>query len=163
MVYIALKDRNFNPWQELDRHCQNPANSGQGVHNGANAVFVGTMRNQNEGNDIQSLFLEHYPVMTEKELLRIAHHTKEKWALSDVLILHRIGHIMPGDSIVLVAVWSSHRLASFEGCREIMEDLKQKAPFWKCETLLDGRQQWVSQNTPGQMGHGLGAASAMDQ
>ena len=66
----------------------------------------------------------------------------------DVLILHRAGTLHPGEPIVLVATWSAHRAAAFAGCREIMEYLKARAPFWKKETLAQG-QRWVEKNTPG--------------
>ena len=68
--------------------------------------------------------------------------------LLDVLLLHRVGDINPGEEIVLVGCWSSHRKAAFDGCRLIMEALKSKAPFWKKEKLLDG-ERWISRNTPG--------------
>jgi len=116
---------------------------------GAVASFVGTMRNSNEGDDVVSMQLEHYPGMTEKALDEVISDAKEKWSLHDALIVHRVGDIFPGDPIVLTAVWSSHRKDAFEACRFLMEALKSRAPFWKKETLQGGKERWVERNTPG--------------
>ncbi|MEY2700125.1 MAG: hypothetical protein RIQ52_880 [Pseudomonadota bacterium] len=162
-MVVELCPLPFDPWQAIGKHASNGNHHAQSVSNGASAVFVGTMRDHNEGDGVVSLFLEHYPGMTEKELCRIVREAEQQWALSDVLLLHRTGQIMPGEAIVLVAVWSAHRLESFEACRQIMEALKQHAPFWKYETLMDGSKRWVSHNTPGFAAQGLGAASDIDQ
>ena len=106
------------------------------------------MRDFNEGDEVQGMFLEHYPGMTEKALQAIAEQASERWALLDVLIVHRVGELLPGEPIVLVAVWSAHRKAAFEACREVMETLKSCAPFWKREQLAEG-QRWVEKNTTG--------------
>ena len=88
--------------------------------------------------------LEHYEGMTELQLSRIADQISTQYALLELMILHRVGRINPDDPIVLVAAWSAHRAAAFDGCREMMEHLKSKATFWKKETL-DSRERWVEQ------------------
>lgn len=143
---IEIRERPFEPWQELTSHEQ--AASGRGSSVGATAVFVGTMRDINEGEAVQAMRLEHYAGMTERHLERITTEAMQRWALDDALVLHRIGHLAPGDPIVLVAVWSAHRAAAFDACRYIMEDLKSRAPFWKKEELPGG-SRWVEANTPG--------------
>ena len=115
---------------------------------GATTVFVGTMRDMNEGDHVLSMTLEHYPGMTEKHLDDIAQQAKTQWELLDILIIHRTGRIYPNEPIVLVAVWSAHRAAAYEANRFIMEYLKSQAPFWKKEELQQG-SRWVEQNTPG--------------
>ncbi|MDH5407006.1 MAG: molybdenum cofactor biosynthesis protein MoaE [Gammaproteobacteria bacterium] len=114
---------------------------------GATSVFVGTMRDFNEDESVQSMFLEHYPGMTEKYLTQISQQAKQNWPIIDSLIIHRVGQIEPGDSIVLVAVWAAHRAAAYDANRYLMEELKSRAPFWKKEQLNDG-QRWVEKNTP---------------
>ena len=115
---------------------------------GANAVFVGTMRDFNEGESVESLFLEYYPEMAEKVLSDIRAEAVERWDLDEALIVHRVGLIYPGDAIVLVATWASHRAHAFESCRHMMEILKSDAPFWKKERLKEG-ERWVTKNTSG--------------
>jgi molybdopterin synthase catalytic subunit len=143
---IEIREQPFEPWQELKSYEQ--AASGRRSSFGATAVFVGTMRDFNEGEAVQAMRLEHYAGMTERHLERITTQAIQRWALDDALVLHRIGHLEPGDPIVLVAVWSAHRAAAFDACRYIMEDLKSRAPFWKKEELPGGTR-WVEANTPG--------------
>ena len=116
---------------------------------GATANFVGTMRDFNEGDDVLSMTLEHYPAMTSKQLDEIVDKSYQQWPIQNVLIVHRVGEIFPAESIVLVAVWSAHRNAAFDGCRYIMEALKHQAPFWKKEVLSAGTSRWVAENTKG--------------
>ena len=116
---------------------------------GATASFVGTMRDFNEGDDVCAMTLEHYEGMTEKQLSQIISEAGEKWDIVDALIVHRVGDILPGQPIVLTAVYSVHRAAAFDACRFLMEALKSRATFWKKETLKDGTQRWVEKNTPG--------------
>jgi len=107
------------------------------------------MRDFNEGQTVQSMTLEHYPKMTENQLGKIVSEAQQQWALLDSLIIHRIGEVSPDDSLVLVAVWSSHRGDAFDASRFIMEALKSRVPFWKKEQLTNNQQQWVAQNTDG--------------
>ncbi len=142
---IEIRSEIFDPWTEIQKHQEILQAKGK---YGAIASFVGTMRDFNEGERVHGMTLEHYPGMTESHLTRIAETAHERWDLVDTLIIHRIGDIKIGDSIVLVAVWSAHRVEAFDACRYIMEDLKSKAPFWKQETLEDGKR-WVEKITPG--------------
>lgn len=147
MLQIEVSEQAFDPWQALQQFQQQAAfNSSQ---SGANAVFIGTMRDFNEGDLIRAMRLEHYPAMTHKHLNALITKAAEQWQLDHVLVKHRVGELQPGEPIVLVAVWSAHRRASFEACRQIMEDLKHQAPFWKQETLNNGSTRWVEKNTAG--------------
>lgn len=142
---VSLHDRPFDPWALISaRQSELPPGSF-----GATAVFVGTMRDFNEGDEVQGMTLEHYPGMTEKHLEGIIAEARSRWPLHDCLIAHRVGPLEPGEPIVLTAVWSSHRKAAFEACRYLMEELKHRAPFWKRETLENGQGRWVARNTEG--------------
>ena len=143
---VIIVDEPFDPWRELARF-QDEHAAGLGKY-GATAVFVGTMRDFNEGEDVQAMTLEHYPGMTEQHLEEICAAAAKRWDLLEILVVHRVGDLCPGDPIVLVAVWSAHRAAAFEASRHVMEDLKSRAPFWKKEILEQGHR-WVAGNTPG--------------
>lgn len=139
-IEITLNE--FNPWANLQAYeKQLVAQYGKC---GAVATFVGTMRN--EDNTVQAMFLEHYPGMTEKYLHNISETALQRWEILDTLIIHRVGEMRPGDTIVLVAAWAKHRAPAFEACRFLIEELKFKAPFWKRETVSDG-VRWVEKNT----------------
>ena len=136
----------FDPWRVMADYA--PAAGAGAERYGATAVFVGTMRDFNEGAAVESMVLEHYPDMTEKYLMKISEEACARWSLGDSLIVHRVGEVRPGDPIVLVAVWSAHRREAFEASRWLMEELKSKAPFWKKEQLANA-SRWVEKNTPG--------------
>lgn len=130
----------LDPWAEVAAHQQ--ANSVLRGRYGASAVFVGTMRDFNQGAAVTAMTLEHYPAMTDKHLARIAQTAVERWSLMDVLLLHRYGDLQPGDPIVLVAVWAARRAEAFAACRYIIDELKTRAPFWKRERTAAG-ERWV--------------------
>lgn len=137
----------FNPWQEIQGY-QDTALEASAKF-GATSIFIGTMRDFNEGVGVQSMTLDYYPGMTEKQLEKILTDAGQQWQLIDTYIVHRVGEIKPDDTIVLVAVWSSHRGDAFDACRFIMEALKSTAPFWKKELLDSGQTRWVEKNTDG--------------
>ena len=107
------------------------------------------MRDFNNGDEIASMTLEHYPGMTENVLRDLETEAKDQWDIGDILILHRTGLVKPSDSIVVVCVRSAHREDAFAACRSVMESLKSMAPFWKKEVLGDGSSRWVESNARG--------------
>jgi molybdopterin synthase catalytic subunit len=109
---------------------------------GGSALFVGTVREANNGDGVSAMTLEHYPGMTEKALVEIEQEALSRWPLSASLIIHRVGRLLPGEDIVLVICCSAHREAAFEACQFLMDWLKTKAPFWKLEEG-GGRAAWV--------------------
>jgi molybdopterin synthase catalytic subunit len=109
---------------------------------GAIASFVGLARDVNEGSGVAAMTLEHYPGMTEKALAALVEEATARWSLLDATVIHRVGRLLPGDPIVLVAVASSHRAEAFAACEFIMDYLKTRAPFWKKEETPDG-ERWV--------------------
>jgi molybdopterin synthase catalytic subunit len=80
--------------------------------------------------------------MTEREIGRIVDDAQARWPLMGVTVIHRVGRLLPGDKIVLVAVAAKHRGAAFEACEFLMDYLKTRAPFWKEEERSSGTR-WV--------------------
>lgn len=109
---------------------------------GALAVFVGQVRDFNDGADVSTLFLDHYPGMTEASLEAIIDQAEARWPLGGAMIIHRVGELCAGEPIVLVAAASAHRQAAFEACQFMMDVLKTEAPFWKREQGQAGAK-WV--------------------
>ncbi len=144
---IKLYTETFDPWRELADY-QSQADGMAGKY-GATSVFVGSMRDFNQGDNVRSMYLEHYPGMTEKQLLHIIEQARSQWQFLDALVIHRLGQVWPNDTLVLVAVWSEHRGDAFDVSRFIMENLKSQAPFWKRETLESGSARWVEKNSDG--------------
>lgn len=126
----------FDPGAEVN--AMHAANVGVG----AVVVFVGYVRDFNDGREVAGMFLEHYPGMTEKALTKIVVEAEQRWPLLKVEVLHRIGALQPGEPIVFVGVASAHRQAAFQACDFVMDYLKTRAPFWKKEQTGEG-PRWV--------------------
>lgn len=107
--------------------------------------FIGLVRDFAGDKNITAMTLEHYPAMTERQLNIIEAEARTRWPLEASLIIHRYGRLEPGDQIVLVVAASAHREAAFEACHFLIDWLKTKAPFWKCEETARG-EQWVQAN-----------------
>ena len=144
---IKISAEAFDPYQKIQAY-QNTRIANIGTV-GATSIFIGTMRDFNEGAAVKGMTLEYYPGMTEKQLEMCVNEAQQKWQLIDSLVIHRVGDILPNESIVLVATWSSHRGDAFDASRYIMEALKSKAPFWKKELLVTENDRWVANNTNG--------------
>lgn len=132
MITIRVQADDFDVGEEVARLKQ----SGD---RGALVTFTGSVRRD---GDIQSMTLEHYPGMTEREIARHVEDANTRWSLLGVTIIHRIGKLTPGDNIVLVAVASTHRQDAFAAAEFLMDYLKTRAPFWKREQRA-GASEWV--------------------
>lgn len=134
---IRVQSSPFDPGEEL---------AAFSVHNtgvGAVVSCLGVVRAiSQDDQDITALALEHYPGFTEREIGRIEAKARERFAVVDVVIIHRFGQLAPGEPIVFVAAAAAHRRAAFDSCDYIMDRLKTEAPFWKKEhTKADAH--WV--------------------
>ena len=139
MVKIKIQNEDFDVSEETKVLYQN--------NTGAVVNFVGIVRGYDEKNKqiINSMTLEHYPGMTETEIEKIIIESFDRWELTGVTVIHRIGNLKPFDQIVFVGVSSKHRQNAFDGCNFIMDWLKTKAPFWKFEEY-NNQKNWVSFN-----------------
>ena len=133
---IAIQTGAFDLGAEVD------AIRGVRTDIGAVASFVGLARDSNDGSEVTAITLEHYPGMTEKALAAVVDAANARWRLLDATVIHRVGRLLPGDPIVLVAVAASHRGDAFAACEFIMDYLKTAAPFWKKEETPEG-ERWV--------------------
>ena len=109
---------------------------------GAVCSFTGTVRDRNEGDQVSSMELEHYPGMTEKAIAAMVDAARQRFDILGARIIHRVGLLAPLEQIVLVAVSSAHRGESFQACEFLMDYLKTQAPFWKKEQTAQGAH-WV--------------------
>mmetsp|Transcript_14767 Transcript_14767/g.47059 ORF Transcript_14767/g.47059 Transcript_14767/m.47059 type:complete len:162 (+) Transcript_14767:4103-4588(+) len=109
---------------------------------GAIVTFTGLVRDFNVDGSVSSVFIEHYPGMTEKSLMDICSQAKKRWTLGQIRIIHRVGLIEASEQIVFVGVTSKHRNNAFEAAQFIMDYLKSDAPLWKQEGTSNG-MKWV--------------------
>lgn len=111
---------------------------------GGVGMFLGVVRGTAKGRPITAMTLEHYPAMTIRALERITAEAEGRWPLLACTVIHRVGRLLPGEPIVLVATASAHRSAALESCAFLIDWLKTKAPFWKHEEFADGTSHWVA-------------------
>jgi molybdopterin synthase catalytic subunit len=133
---VAIQTQDFDVSREVQALRSGKADVG------AVCVFVGTVRDRNDGDDVSTLELEHYPGMTEKSIERMINEAQQRFEMISAKVIHRVGILSPLDQIVLVAVTSAHRGQSFQACEFLMDYLKTQAPFWKKETGPNG-SHWV--------------------
>ena len=114
---------------------------------GAIVIFTGLVRQiydlSSETEFVQSLYLEHYPGMTEKKLTDIQNEAHSEWEILGSRIIHRVGELKADDQIVFVGVASSHRKDAFLAGQYIMDFLKSEAPFWK-KQKTEKDNKWIA-------------------
>jgi molybdopterin synthase catalytic subunit len=131
---IRVQAEPFDPYAELERFTKAAPAAG------AIANFIGLVRA--EGDQVSALILDHYAGFTEKEIARIDAEARERFEVTDTLIIHRFGRMAPGEAIVLVAAASAHRKPALAAVDFLMDWLKTDAPFWKREDGPGG-ERWI--------------------
>ena len=121
--------------EEIVRSVSNPSS-------GSIVTFDGRVRDHARGKGVTSLFYEAYEEMARVQMSRIRLQTLERWPITEVAIVHRIGHLEIGETSIFIAVSSGHRKEGFEACRFIIDTIKTKVPIWKKEFYEDG-EIWV--------------------
>ena len=138
-VRVEIRERPFSPWSELEFW---------GTAAAAEAVFLGRVRGTTmDGQPLQALELEHYAGLCEQRIERAAKVLLSEHNADRAFVLHRVGRLLPGELIVVVAVHADRRGAAQRCCAALLEALKHDAPFWKRE-WCDGQGTWLASNTP---------------
>ena len=136
VVRVSIQAEDFNLNEEIENL------RAQDKRIGAICTFTGTVRDRNDGLNISSMELEHYPGMTEKAIEAMVDEAMARFDIFGARVVHRIGLLQPLDQVVMVAVTSAHRGESFKACEFLMDYLKTQAPFWKKEQTPGGAR-WV--------------------
>jgi molybdopterin synthase catalytic subunit len=130
---IRLLDKGFDPGAALTAFAN--------AHHQAGGVtsFLGQVRG---GDDVEALDLQHYAPLTLPGMERLGEDVLARWPLDGLLIWHRVGEMLPGDPIVLVAAAARHRRDAFEAADYAMDHLKSQSWFWKREKR-GGQWHWI--------------------
>lgn len=115
-----------------------------GDANGATVLFLGTVRDVNDGRDVTGIEYTAYRSMAERELARIVEEAATLAQSKDIAVEHRLGELSVGECSVAVAVAHPHRGRAFDAARFVIEELKRRVPIWKREHYADGTREWVS-------------------
>jgi len=134
-VPLRLQEAPFDPGAELTAFSEACRDVGAVVS------FTGVVRD--EGGRLTGMTIEHYPGMTERAIAAIQTEAETRWTLAGSLVIHRYGPLAPGDDIMMVATAARHRAEAFQAAEFLMDYLKSRAPFWKCEMTADG-PRWVA-------------------
>jgi molybdopterin synthase catalytic subunit len=110
---------------------------------GGTVVFVGTIRNRNEGVSVTSLRYDVYRTMAEKRMLEIESQVRARWPVKKMAMVHRYGDLKVGEVSVAVAVSCEHRGEAFEACRFAIDAIKRTVPLWKKEMSKGRKGKWV--------------------
>jgi molybdopterin synthase catalytic subunit len=110
---------------------------------GAVALFLGTVRELTKGRQTTALDYEAYAEMAKNKLALVEQETRSRWPVGDMALVHRLGHLEPGEISVAVAVSCPHRSQAFEACRYAIDRIKEVVPIWKKENWADGAAEWV--------------------
>ena len=109
---------------------------------GAVALFLGTVRDHNEGRKVSGLEYSAYEEMALQELERVRDQALERFEITRAALVHRLGALEIGETSVAVAIAAPHRAAAFDACRFVIDTLKRTVPIWKKETYNDG-EAWI--------------------
>jgi molybdopterin synthase catalytic subunit len=120
---------------------------------GAALLFVGVVRDHNEGLPVTHLEYDAYREMAERTLATIAEEAKQRWGTGEIRVVHRVGRLEIGETSVAIAVASAHRDAAYSASRYVIEELKRRAPIWKREGYASGHSTWLGGVQPAQTYH----------
>ena len=109
---------------------------------GAYVLFEGVVRNHHESKAVESIFYDAYRPMAEKEMDAIVREISARYPDVALAVVHRLGHLVVGDSSIAIVASSPHRAEAFEACRLMIDRIKETVPIWKKERGPDG-EEWV--------------------
>lgn len=119
-----------------------------GPEAGAVVLFLGRVRDHNDGRPVRGMRYEAYVEMAEPVLARIAEEAAARLGSDDVIVVHRIGELEVGDISVAIAAAAAHRAEAFDAARYVIEEIKTRLPVWKHEHYTDGAAEWLAGAAP---------------
>ena len=114
-----------------------------GDGNGAVILFVGTVRDVNDGQPVSGIDYSAYEGMAARELDAITREACERFGTMDVVVEHRIGTLELGEASVVIVAAHPHRAEAFDAARYVIDEIKKRVPIWKREHYVDGTRAWV--------------------
>lgn len=138
-MYAAIVHAPIDPTTVLSR-----VGSAQ---DGAVVLFLGTVRDHNDGRPVRGLRYEAYEEMAGSVLEAIAREAADHGS-ADVAVVHRVGELAVGECSVAIAVAAPHRSEAYDASRYIIEEIKKRLPVWKHEHYVDGEARWLEGTRP---------------
>ena len=114
------------------------------VKNGAESIFIGRVRNENNGRQVTGVTYDAHEQAVAKSFQLICNNAKNKFDNDAKIFLEHVkGYASVGEISILIAVGSGHRDEAFKICRYILEEVKHQSPIWKKEHYIDGKEEWL--------------------
>ncbi len=135
MPWSSITDEPIRPEEVLERVGAS--------EDGAALLFLGIVRDHNEGRSVEGLHYDAYPEMARNTLATIAEEAAGELGTDRIAVVHRIGELEIGDVSVAIAVSSPHRAQAYQASRFIIEEIKKRLPIWKKERYVEGDEGWV--------------------
>jgi len=110
---------------------------------GAVSVFLGCVRDVNDGRPVTGIEYSSYRAMAEREMTTIVSEAANRFDVTRVVVEHRLGTLGLRDVSVAVVAAHPHRAPALDATRYIIEELKKRVPIWKLEHYTDGSRDWV--------------------
>lgn len=115
---------------------------------GAVLLFLGIVRDHNDGRRVSGMRYDAYVPMAEKVLGEIAAEAAARLGTDRIVVAHRIGELQIGEASVAIAVSSPHRAVAYEASRYVIEEIKKRLPVWKEEHYIEGDARWLDGQVP---------------
>ncbi len=131
MIDVRVQAGDFDPGRQLARLGE--------LKPQATASSTGLLK---AGDEVESIFVDHYPALAKAELARIAAEAERRWKLAGVILIHRHGRFAPCDRLAFAGVAAAEADAALAACAFLAEALRTRAPFWRKEMLEDGSGRW---------------------
>ena len=131
------------------RLVRNPIDAGALVRevassaHGAILLFLGVVRDVNDGRGVTGIEYSAYEAMAERELDAIVTEASARFGSSSVVVVHRLGELALEEASVGIAVAHAHREEAYALSRWTIEELKRRVPIWKREHYVNGAREWV--------------------
>jgi molybdopterin synthase catalytic subunit len=110
---------------------------------GAVSMFVGTVRDVNDGRSVSSIDYSAYAAMAQGEMDQIVAEAADKFGVGAIAVEHRVGSLELGDVSIAIAAAHQHRAPALDATRFVIEQIKIRVPIWKLEHYADGAREWV--------------------
>ncbi len=115
---------------------------------GATSLFLGTVRDVNDGRAVSGMEYTAYDAMASRELGKIAREAAQQFDGISLVVEHRTGTLELGDISVAITAAHAHRAYALDATRFVIEELKRRVPIWKREHYVDGTREWVDPSSP---------------
>ncbi len=115
---------------------------------GATSLFLGTVRDVNDGRTVTGIDYSAYDAMAVREMTRVVSEAAERFGTPHIVVEHRVGFLALTDVSIAIAVSHARRAPAMDAARYVIEEIKKRVPIWKREHYVDGTREWVDPTRP---------------